>query len=323
MTPTRPTRPTPTSIVANVEALKAVRNAVPSAGDARLPKEVVNLHNGMIPSPLGRGSSGNDAARLRRSVVAGGVVRGSSEQRGVNQKKLRDAAAGCSMESQKNKLSSLKDTVKQRQEPTNTSKSHGDSYPHKNRFSRFAWKNGDNQFVRTILGIILIIFLSKGLKSSVTLPEAFEMYSNIRAYESQFSEGSTSTERRDDQDLCETMGLKAVGIRSSSSTQSIEVPSQVEENKSSDKNDETLTTSQNLEQADGKPWLRWFLVVHLVLGPFIYAYANNHFISPSSPISIVDAVPMTLVTTLAIWIVRSSSLADAINISRSLVKLLG
>lgn len=321
--PTRPTRPTPTSIVANVEALKAVRNAVPSAGDARLPKEVVNLHNGMIPSPLGPSSSGNGAARLRRSVVAGGVVRGSSEQRGVNQKKLRDAAAGCSMESQKNKLSSLKDTVKQRQEPTISSKSRGDSYPHKNRFSRFVWKNGDNQFVRTILGIILIVFLNKGLKSPVTLPEAFEMYSNIRAHESQFSEESTSTERRDDQDLCETTGLKAAGSPSSSSTQRMEVPSQVDGNKSSDKNDDTLTTPQNLEQADDKPWLRWFLVVQLVLGPFIYAYANNYFINPSSPISVVDAVPVNLVTTLSIWIVCSSSLSEAINISRLLVKLQG
>lgn len=158
----------------------------------------------------------------------------------------------------------------------------------------------------------------------MTLPEAFEMYSNIRPHESQFSEESTSTERRDDQDLCETTGLKAAGSRSSSSTQRIEVPSQVDGNKSSDKKDETLTAPQNLEQADDKPcWLRWFLVTQLVLGPFIYAYANNYFINPNGPISIVNAVPMNLVTTLSIWIVCSSSLSEAINISRSLVKLQG
>ena len=313
----------------NIVDMKKLRIAAGRSSESKRfkvysPKTLVGGQRSAVVSTLGPSSDGDASVRPEHSATLDDIPQssdvGSSGQNIVELKKLR--AAGCSWKSQKNKLSSLKDTVKQRQEPTNTSKSHGDSYPHKNRFSRFAWKNGDNQFVRTIiLGIILIIFLSKGLKSPATLPEAFEMYSNIRAYESQFSEGSTSTERRDDQDLCETMGLKAVGGRSSSSTQSIEAPSQVEENKSSDKNDETLTTSQNLEQADDKPWLRRFLVMHLVLGPFIYAYANNHFISPSSPISIVDAVPMTLGITLAIWIVRRSSLVDAINISRSLVKL--
>lgn len=317
----------------NVVDLKKLRIAAGCSSESKKfkvcsPKTLVGGQRSAVVSTLGPCFDGDASARPEQSVMVDDIPQssdaGSSGQNIMEPKRLRDTADGCSLESQKNKLSSLKDAVKQRQEPTISSKSRGDSYPHKNRFSRFVWKNGDNQIVRTILGIILIVFLNKGLKSPVTLPEAFEMYSNIRPHESQFSEESTSTERRDDQDLCETTGLKAAGSRSSSSTQRIEVPSQVDGNKSSDKKDETLTAPQNLEQADDKPcWLRWFLVTQLVLGPFIYAYANNYFINPNGPISIVNAVPMNLVTTLSIWIVCSSSLSEAINISRSLVKLQG
>ena len=68
-TPRPSTLPTPCPVVATVEAVEAVRNVVPPARDARLTKEAVNLHNGVIPSPLGRSSDGNDAARLGHSDV--------------------------------------------------------------------------------------------------------------------------------------------------------------------------------------------------------------------------------------------------------------
>ena len=61
---------TPTIVVATVEAVEAVRNVVPPARDARLTKEAVNLHNGVIPSPLGRSSDGDDAARLGHAEVS-------------------------------------------------------------------------------------------------------------------------------------------------------------------------------------------------------------------------------------------------------------
>ena len=61
---------TPTIVVATVEAVEAVRNVVSPARDARLTKEAVNLQVGVISSPLGRSSDGDDAARLGHSEVS-------------------------------------------------------------------------------------------------------------------------------------------------------------------------------------------------------------------------------------------------------------
>lgn len=70
MTTTPKTTSTTTIIVATVEAAEAVRNVVPPARDARLPKESANLQDGVIPSPLGRSSDGDDTARLGHSEVS-------------------------------------------------------------------------------------------------------------------------------------------------------------------------------------------------------------------------------------------------------------
>lgn len=71
MTTTPKTTPTTTTtVVATVEAVEAVRNVVLPARDARLPKEAANLQDCVIPSPLGRSSDGDDAARLGHSEVS-------------------------------------------------------------------------------------------------------------------------------------------------------------------------------------------------------------------------------------------------------------
>lgn len=71
MTTTPKTTPTTTTtVVATVEAVEAVRNVVLPARDARLPKEAANLQDCVIPSPLGRSSDGDDAARLGHSDVS-------------------------------------------------------------------------------------------------------------------------------------------------------------------------------------------------------------------------------------------------------------
>lgn len=291
-------------------------------------------------SQLGSRSNEDAAARPEHSATLDDIPQssdtGSSGQNIVEPKRLRNAADGCSWENKRFKNGSSTSQGKS-QKPAATSplgpSSDGDAsakpeHPGnkrspKNYFSGFSGKIRGGLVTWILVGIMLIITPRGYSNLPVNLSKAFASYSNIRICENRFSEGSTSTERHDGQNLCETTGLKAAGSPSSSSTQRMEVPSQVDGNKSSDKKDETLTTPQNLDQADDKPWLRWFLAVQLVLGPFIYAYANNYFINPSNPISVIDAVPMNLATTLSIWIVCSSSLSEAINISRSLVKLQG
>ena len=313
MTPTRPTRPTPTSIVANVEALKAVRNAVPSAGDARLPKEVVNLHNGMIPSPLGRGSSGNGAARLRRSVVAGGVVRGSSEQRGVNQKKLRNAADGCSWENKRSKNGSSTSQGKS-QKPAATSplgpSSDGDAsakpeHPGnkrspKNYFSGFSGKIRGGLVTWILVGIMLIITPRGYSNLPVNLSKAFASYSNIRIYENWFSEESADLDIQGNRNPYGTTG--SIDVNSCpSSNQNDQVATPADGNESSDKNDELPNKSQDTEGVRTPTWLRWMLAVLLTVGTIIYCALNNFLLSPSNPISIIEAFDMTLKMSGAIW----------------------
>ena len=329
----------------NILDLKKLRIAAGRSSESKRfkvcsPKTLVGSQRSAVVSTLGPSSDGDAPVKPEHSATLDDIPQssnaGSSGQNIVEPKRLRNTADGCSCESKRSKNGSSTSQGKS-QKPGATSplepstdgdasakpEHPGDKRSPKNYFSGFSGKIRCGLVTWILVGIMLII-TPRGYSSlPENLSKAFASYSNIRICENWFSEGSTSTERHDDQDLCETTGLKAAGSPSSSSTQRMEVPSQVDGNKSSDKKDETLTTPQNLDQADDKPWLRWFLAVQLVLGPFIYAYANNYFINPSNPISVIDAVPMNLATTLSIWVVCSSSLSEAINISRSLVKLQG
>ena len=328
----------------NIVDLKKLRIAAGRSSESKRfkvcsPKTLVGGQRSAVVSTLGPSSDGDASVKPEHSATLDDIPpssdAGSSGQNIVEPKRLRNAADGCSWENKRFKNGSSTSQGKS-QKPAATSplgpSSDGDAsakseHPGNKRSPKNYFPDSGKircGLVTWILVGIMLIITPRGYSNlPVNLSKAFASYSNIRICENRFSEGSTSTERHDDQDLCETTGLKAAGSPSSSSTQRMEVPSQVDGNKSSDKKDETLTTPQNLDQADDKPWLRWFLAVQMVLGPFIYAYANNYFINPSNPISVIDAVPMNLATTLSIWIVCSSSLSEAINISRSLVKLQG
>ena len=92
--PSRPTPPpSPSPVVATVEAAEAVRNVVPPARDARLPKESANLQDGVIPSPLGRSSNGDDAARLGHSEVPVQEVTPDTNQSPAKKRKKKSKRA--------------------------------------------------------------------------------------------------------------------------------------------------------------------------------------------------------------------------------------
>ena len=75
------------------------------AGDAGLPGEVANLQDGVISSPLGRSSHGDDVSNLDHVAalddIAQGTSDGSSDQNIVEPKRLRNTADGCSWESKR------------------------------------------------------------------------------------------------------------------------------------------------------------------------------------------------------------------------------
>ena len=107
--PTTSTTTTPPIVVATVEAVEAVRNVVPPARDARLPKEAVNLHNGVIPSPLGRSSDGNDVARLGHAEVSEGLsqeVTPADEQNPSKKRKKKSKRAKTKPEAKNRELRS-------------------------------------------------------------------------------------------------------------------------------------------------------------------------------------------------------------------------
>lgn len=122
-TTTTSTTTTPPIVVATVEAVEAVRNVVPPARDARLPKEAVNLHNGVIPSPLGRSSDGNDVARLGHAEVSEGLsqeVTPADEQSPSKKRKKKSKRAKTKPEAKNREL---------RSSSTLGRSSHGDDVP--------------------------------------------------------------------------------------------------------------------------------------------------------------------------------------------------
>ena len=122
-TTTTSTTTTPPIVVATVEAVEAVRNVVPPARDARLPKEAVNLHNGVIPSPLGRSSDGNDVARLGHAEVSEGLsqeVTPADEQSPSKKHKKKSKRAKTKPEAKNREL---------RSSSTLGRSSHGDDVP--------------------------------------------------------------------------------------------------------------------------------------------------------------------------------------------------
>ena len=76
-------------------------------GDAGLSGEAPNLQDGVISSPLGRSSHGDDVSNLDHVAalddIAQGTSVGSSDQNIVEPKRLRNTADGCSWESETSK----------------------------------------------------------------------------------------------------------------------------------------------------------------------------------------------------------------------------
>ena len=85
----------------------AERMTALQAGDVGLSGEAPNLQDGVISSPLGRSSDGDDVSKLGHVAalddIAQGTSDGSSGQNIVESKRLRNTADGCSWESKRSK----------------------------------------------------------------------------------------------------------------------------------------------------------------------------------------------------------------------------
>lgn len=295
----------------------AERMTALQTGDAGLSGEVPNLQDGVISSPLGRSSHEDDGPNLGHVAALDDVAQstsdGSSGQNIVEPKRLRNAADGCSWENKRSKNGSSTSQGKS-QKPAATSplgpSSDGDAsakpeHPGnkrspKNYFSGFSGKIRGGLIIWILVGIMLIITPRGYSNLPVNLSKAFASYSNIRIYENWFSEESANLDIQGNRNPYGTTG--SIDVNSCpSSNQNDQVATPADGNESSDKNDELPNKSQDTEGVRTPTWLRWMLAVLLTVGTIIYCALNNFLLSPSNPISIIDAFDMTLKMSGAIW----------------------
>ena len=268
-------------------------------------------------SQLGSRLNENAAARPEHSATFDDIPQssdaGSSGQNIVEPKRLRNAADGCSWENKRSKNGSSTSQGKS-QKPAATSplgpSSDGDAsakpeHPGnkrspKNYFSGFSGKIRGGLVTWMLVGIMLIITPRGYSNLPVNLSKAFASYSNIRIYENWFSEESANLDIQGNRNPYGTTG--SIDVNSCpSSNQNDQVATPADGNESSDKNDELPNKSQDTEGVRTPTWLRWMLAVLLTVGTIIYCALNNFLLSPSNPISIIDASDMTLKMSWAIW----------------------
>ena len=270
-----------------------------------------------VVSTLGPSSDGDASVKPEHSATFDDIPQssdaGSSGQNIVEPKRLRNAADGCSWENKRSKNGSSTSQGKS-QKPAATSplgpSSDGDAsakpeHPGnkrspKNYFSGFSGKIRGGLVTWMLVGIMLIITPRGYSNLPVNLSKAFASYSNIRIYENWFSEESANLEIQGNRNPYGTTG--SIDVNSCpSSNQNDQVATPADGNESSDKNDELPNKSQDTEGVRTPTWLRWMLAVLLTVGTIIYCALNNFLLSPSNPISIIDASDMTLKMSWAIW----------------------
>lgn len=255
------TLPTPPFIPLKVEAANAVRNAVPQARDARLPEEAVNLHNGVIPSPLGRSSHGEDVPKLCHVAalddIAQGTSDGSAGQNAVGLKKLRTATYGCSRESERFKIAS----------------------------SRISDK-GREVAVASQLGPRSNADASARLKHSVALEDVPQ---NINVG----SAGQNTVDPKKPRNATGGYSWKNKNEKTGSERklQVSKEPtdmSEVQTSKSAKLEINNTADSRTFLARSKSTWVRFFLLIFIVSLPALYVVCNN-IVSPSMPINMVDA----------------------------------
>ena len=272
-------------------------------------------------SQLGSRPNEDASARPEHSATLDDILQssdaGSSGQNIVEQKRLRNTADGCSWESKRSKNSSSTSLGKS-QKPAVTSplgpssdgdtstkpKHPGDKRSPKNYFSGFSGKIRGGLVTCILVCIMLIITLRGYSNLPVNLSKAFASYSNIRIYENWFSEEPASLDIQGNRNPYDTAGSIDINSRPSSN-QNEQVATPVDGNESSDKNDEPPNKLQDAEGVQPPTWLRLLLTVLVIAGPIIYSALNNYLISPSTPISVIDAFGMTFMMSMLIWVLYS------------------
>ena len=306
----------------NIVDLKKLRIAAGRSSESKRfkvcsPKTLVGGQRSAVVSTLGPSSDGDASVKPEHSATFDDIPQssdaGSSGQNIVEPKRLRNAADGCSWENKRSKNGSSTSQGKS-QKPAATSplgpSSDGDAsakpeHPGnkrspKNYFSGFSGKIRGGLVTWMLVGIMLIITPRGYSNLPVNLSKAFASYSNIRIYENWFSEESANLDIQGNRNPYGTTG--SIDVNSCpSSNQNDQVATPADGNESSDKNDELPNKSQDTEGVRTPTWLRWMLAVLLTVGTIIYCALNNFLLSPSNPISIIDASDMTLKMSWAIW----------------------
>ena len=285
------------------------------------PKTIVGGQRSAVVSTLGPSSDGDAFVKPEHSATLDDILQssdaGSSGQNIVEQKRLRNTADGCSWESKRSKNSSSTSLGKS-QKPAVTSplgpssdgdtstkpKHPGDKRSPKNYFSGFSGKIRGGLVTCILVCIMLIITLRGYSNLPVNLSKAFASYSNIRIYENWFSEEPASLDIQGNRNPYDTAGSIDINSRPSSN-QNEQVATPVDGNESSDKNDEPPNKLQDAEGVQPPTWLRLLLTVLVIAGPIIYSALNNYLISPSTPISVIDAFGMTFMMSMLIWVLYS------------------
>lgn len=230
-------------------------------GDAGLSGEVPNLQDGVISSPLGRSSHGDDVPKLGHAAALGDVAQdtsdGSSGQNIVESKRLRSTVDGCSWESKRSKNGPSTPQGKI-QKPV--------------AVSQLGSRSNEDASAKPRRSVAL-----EDVPQNINVGSAGQNTADLKKprnatgrYSWKNKNEKTGSERKL-QVSKEPTGMSEVQTSK---------PAKLEINNTADGRT-ILGVSKNT-------WVKIFFLLFLVSLPVLYVVSNN-IISPSTPISVVDA----------------------------------